>query len=275
VDRRTQRLLDAWLAERPSPNTQAAYRRDLTTFFAWCALTGREPFSVLGSDLERYRDACLEDGASVATVARRLSGIASFFRHAAAQDALRDDPMAGVDRPTLANPAESSVLDAAEVDSLVGAAFGLGAKTAALVTLLALDGMKLGETLNLDVGDVRVGQRAAWVSVQRRGRRQQLRLSPQASEAIARYVSQRRSGPLFLGESAVAHQPSRLTRFGADFIIKRASVAARIDKTVSANVLRRSYIGVAYEAGTPLEEISRHIGHRELRDTARFIAGGR
>jgi integrase len=109
--------------------------------------------------------------------------------------------------------------------------------------------------------------------LRRRGRRQELVLRPETATALAAYIADRRSGPLFLGDSAVAHEPARLTRFGADFIIKRAGSVAEIDKPVSASVLRRSYIRCAHEAGQPLDEIAEHVGHRAVRDTARFVTG--
>src|SRR5581483_11457114 len=111
MERRIERLVDPWLALHPSANTQAAYRHDVEQFVDWCTATGRRPLSSKPADIDAYRDQCLADGAGPATVARRLSGLASFFRHAAEPRSVRADPVGGVDRPTLHEPAESPVLD--------------------------------------------------------------------------------------------------------------------------------------------------------------------
>jgi integrase/recombinase XerD len=272
MDRRTQRLVDGWLAGHPSPNTRAAYRQDLTRFARWCAAAGSRPLAVGPEDLDTYRDACLAEGASTATVARRLSGIASFFRYAAAKGAVRGDPAGAVERPVATDPAQAPVLDPGEMQALLAAAGGLGPKAEALVMLLGLDGMKLGEALAIDVGDVSLG-RPPSVSLERRGAAQIVSLSKLTAKALAAYIADRRSGPLFLGDSAIDRRPARLTRFGADFIIKRAGSAAGIDRPISANTLRRSFITDAHREGRSLEVIARHVGHRDVRETARFVDG--
>ena len=273
MDGQTQRLVDGWLAGHPSANTQAAYRRDIDGFLDWCATTGRRALLVGPADIDAFRDACLSDGAGTATVARRLSGIASFFRYAAQSGAVRADPVDGVDRPTLPDPADSAVLDGEELAALVASAQDVGGKAAALVTLLALDGLKLGETLALDVDDAILGRTPASVAVTRRGNPTVVPISATTSDLLATYIGRRRSGPMFLGDSPLpqASPPTRLTRFGADFILKRVGSAAGIDKPVSASALRRAYIAEAHRAGRPMQEISRQVGHRETRETARFV----
>jgi site-specific recombinase XerD len=224
------------------------------------------------ADLDDYRDACLASGASPATVTRRLSGVASFFRYVASTGTVDANPVDDVDRPAQ-DTAGRAVLDDSEMAALVDSADDLGPKTAALVALLALDGMKLGEVLAIDVPRVRIDDVPVAVELTRRGRAEAVAVSPRTAAAVAAYVAARRRGPLFLGDSAVSARPSRLTRFGADFLIKRAGVAAGLDKPVSASMLRRSYIDAAHRAGTPLAVIAQHVGHREVRETARLIDG--
>ena len=273
MERRIQRLVDGWLAEHPSANTQAAYRRDLNGFLDWCTTTGRRPLRVGPADIDAYRDQCLTDGAGTATVSRRLSGIGSFFRFAAQSGVVPGDPVEDVDRPTSPDPAGSAVLDTDEVAALVSSAQLIGAKAAALVALLALDGLKLGETLAMNVGDASLRRERASVAVVRRGDRTNVPISATTATLLEAYVGRRRSGPLFLGDSPVPNDsgPTRLTRFGADFILKRVGSQAGIDIPVSASLLRRSYIAEAHRAGHAMPEISRQVGHRDVRETARFV----
>ena len=273
MDRRTERLVDGWLATHSSPNTQTAYRRDIVGFLDWCAATGRQPLGVGPADIDAYRDRCLSDGAGAATVARRLSGIGSFFRFATRSGAAPGDPVEEVDRPVTPDPADSAVLDSDELAALVSSAQQIGAKAAALVALLGLDGLKLGETLAMDIDDASLGGGPASVIVTRRGDRTEVPISATTSDLLAAYIGGRRSGPLFLGDSPVRQDkgPNRLTRFGADFILKRVGSEAGIDKPVSASTLRRTYITEAHRAGRPMDDICWQVGHSEVRETARFV----
>jgi site-specific recombinase XerD len=270
VDRRTATLVAAWLETYRSTNTRQAYERDVTTFVEWCASAGATALRAEPGDLDRYRDDALAAGASPATVNRRLSALASFFRFAATNGALTDNPADAVERPAQEDPT-TSVLDAGELDSLLDAATSLGPKSAALVALLALDGMRLNEALAIDVPRVHVDGAVVAVEVRRPGGADAVQVDPRTAAAVATYLGRRRRGPLFLGESAVATSATRLSRFGADFLIKRAGASAGIDKPVSANVLRRSYIDGASRAGVPLADIAHHVGHREARETARLL----
>jgi len=270
VERRTQRLVAGWLTTYRSDNTRDAYERDMVAFVRWCAATGRDPLRASPSDLDAYRDDALTAGASAATVTRRLSGIASFFRYANDVGALDANPVDQVERPE-ADAAAPATLDDGELASLLDAADEHGPKTAALVALLALDGMKLGEVLAIDVPSVRVGRKSVSIEVSRRGADENVALAPRTAAAVAAYLADRRRGPLFLGDSPVAAKRARLSRFGADFIVKRTGASAGIGKPVSASILRRTYIETQHRAGTPLADIAQHVGHRDVRDTARLL----
>lgn len=272
VDRRTARLAADWLAAQSSDNTRAAYRSDLDAFVAWCEQERTDPLAATPADLDRYRDDRLRAGASAATVTRRLAGLASFFRYAAEAGALGENPADGVDRP-VSDGARREALDGDEVAELLAAAESIGSKSAALIGLLALDGMKLGEVLAIDVPSIHIRPGSVAVTVERRGETGTLTLSDRSASAVVSHRADRRRGPLFVGDSPVARRPKRLTRFGADFLIKRAASAAGIEKPVSAGVLRRSYIGAAHRAGTPIAEIASQVGHKEVRATARLLDG--
>jgi integrase/recombinase XerD len=276
---RWDRLVTAWLAERNSERTRGAYRADLEAYADWCRRGGVSPLKSSRDDLDAYRDASLAGGASPATVARRLSALASFFRHAEQVGEVNENPMADVDRPSSERGERSPVLEADELASLVRAAQHLGPKTAALVALLALDGIKLNEALAADIPSVHLARGAArattgsWLGVDRRGKQARVAITGHSAQLLGQYIAARRQGPLFLGDSATGDHSSRLTRFGADYLIKRAGVAAELPRSVSANVLRRSYVDAALRAGTALGDVTQHLGHRETRQTTRLIDG--
>lgn len=270
VIRSTAGLVPSWLAQQTSANTRAAYETDMRSFTQWCDDNGRTVLAANAGDVDDFREACIAAGASSATVARRLSGIGSFFRYASDAGAVPENPALRTSRPQLERRV-TVALDENEIEAVVAAAERISPKAAALVALLAVEGIKLNTVLAIDVPSIHRGRRSLCIEVERRGERDHLAVADRSASAIAAYVANRTHGPLFLGDSAVRRGPARLTRFGADFLIKRAAATCGIDKAVSANALRRSYVNAQRRSGTPLADIADRAGHRDARATARLL----
>ena len=89
-----------------------------------------------------------------------------------------------------------------------------------------------------------------------------------SASSSRRHVS---PGPLFIGPSRGRAGSTRLTRFGADHLIKQAATAAGIERPVSANVLRRTHVTTAQRAGVPIDDIRHTMGHIDVRTTRRYL----
>jgi site-specific recombinase XerD len=76
---------------------------------------------------------------------------------------------------------------------------------------------------------------------------------------------------LFIGPRRGRAGSVRLTRFGADHLIKQAATAAGIERPVSANVLRRTHVTTAQRAGVAIDDIQRTMGHTDVRTTRRYM----
>jgi site-specific recombinase XerD len=239
-------------------------------FIEWCEAKGHRPLEVSEADVREYRDHCSESGALPATVARRLSALASFYEHALAVRAVSSNPVVAVERPAASREVQPSGLDEDEALALLDAAATVGPKVVVLVALLMLEGMKLAEALGLDIEQFDGSGWAMRASVMRRGAEEDLALDGRTARAITAYVGNRTTGPLLVGESPTQDRPERLTRFGADFLLKRAATRAGLDP-VSANTLRRTYIALSHRDGAAVEDISRRVGHASARDTLRYL----
>ena len=263
-------LVADWLDTLVSRNTRDAYRRDLAAFNDWCASEGATPLTADGGDIDRYRQACGDGGAMQATIARRLSALSSFYEHARQAEAVGSNPVEHVRRPDRSvTPAPS--LDDEQAAKLFAAAHGLGSKVAVLVGLLLWDGMKLGEALALDVEQIEHTRRGLQATVSRRGESRSVLLDRRTADAIRRYLAGRADGPLLVGASPTQEAGLRLTRFGADFLLKQAADRAGLGRAVSANTLRSSYITAACRNGSSVDDIRRHVGHSTTRDTRRYL----
>lgn len=264
-------LAEEWLAQLASARTRDAYGRDLAAFVTWCAAQGISLLEVGAAQVDGYRDDCGEGGALPATVARRLSALASFYDHAVAARAVTTNPVDDVRRPLARTDSTPAGLGEPEALALLDAAAATAPKVAVLVALLLLDGLKLAEALALDVEDLDGSGWAMRALVERRGEDQAVPLDGRTARAITAYLDGRTSGPLLVGESPSRPDEVRLTRFGADFLLKRAAARAGIG-SVSANTLRRTYIVLSHRDGTSVEDIARHVGHASPRDTRRFLS---
>jgi integrase/recombinase XerD len=261
----------AFLQSCRSSNTRAAYRADLDHLAAWCA--GREAVDLLtidAADVARYRTACEVAGASPATVARRLSAISSFGAYAAAagaEPALTAEM--DVDRPTVESASTAEVLSDTDAEALLAAADHISRRSAVLIRLLMLDGLKVGEVIRANASDVSGRPPRMTLRLRdRRGRTIDLHLDTAAS--AHRYLGRRRDGPLMLSERR-GRQPDRLTRFGVDYLVKQVVRSAGLSQAVSGNTLRRRYVIAARADGTDLDTIRENTGHADRRTTRRYF----
>ena len=254
-----------------SSNTRVAYQADLGHLEAWCR--DDEPLDLLtidAADLARYRTACEAAGASPATVARRLSAVTSFGAFAAAHGAA--PALTGetsIARPTVESESTADLVSDADSDALLAAADRIGKRSAVLMRLLMLDGLKVGEVIRADASDVHGRPPRMKLSIQSR-RPRTIDLHADTAFALRGYLGRRREGPLLLSERR-GRPPGRLTRFGIDYLVKQVAHDAGLGQAISGNTLRRRYVTAAHADGTDLDTIQRNTGHAEQRTTRRYL----
>jgi integrase/recombinase XerD len=255
-----------------SSNTRAAYRADLDHLAAWCREGGTiDLLTIDVADIAVYRTACELAGASPATVARRLSAFSSFSAFMAAtgtETALTMET--GIARPAVEPGSTANILDDADAAALLAAADHVGQRSAVLIRLLMLDGLKVGEVIRADASDVNGRPPRATLLLHDRHPRA-IELQTETAAAIRRYLGRRRKGPLVLSEQR-GREPSRLSRFGLDYLVKQVARAAGMDQPVSGNTLRRRYVIAAHAKGADLDTIRRHAGHADARTTRRYLS---
>jgi integrase len=200
-----------------------------------------------------------------------LSAVGSFLRfaeehgHPGAAAAY-----AAVRRPDPGEASSTRVLSVSDARTLLQAADALHPKAALLVRLLMLDGLKVGEAVGADADDLSGRPPRTALHLERNGQHQILGLHHDTASAARAYLDGRTGGPLLLGDTT-NRTPARLTRFGADYVLKRVAETARLGDGISANALRRRYVAAAHEDGVELDDIRRHAGHVEERTTLRYL----
>ena len=131
--------------------TREAYALDLRQFTTWCRVRFLAVFAVRRADIESFARELEARGSACATVTCRLSTIAGFYRYAVEEELLDHSPAAHVRRPRVDHESHAAALDRNELGALLVAA-GLGPPPEhALISLLALNGLRISEATGADI----------------------------------------------------------------------------------------------------------------------------
>ena len=190
--------------------TREAYTLDLRQFTGWCRARSVPLFSVRRADIETFARELEARGRARATVTRRLSTIAGFYRYAVEEELLDHSPAAHVRRPRLDYESHATALDRNEVGALLVAA-GLGAAAEhALISLLALNGLRVSEATGADIEHLGLERGHRTLVITRKGGKVvTIPLAPRTARAIDLAIGERTSGPLFLRRGWETIGPAR------------------------------------------------------------------
>ena len=131
--------------------TREAFTLDLRQFTGWCQAQSLPLFAVRRADIETFARDLEARGRTRATVTRRLCTIAGFYKYAVGEELFEHSPAAHVRRPRLDYESHATALDRNELGALLVAA-GLGPSAEhALVSLLALNGLRVPEATGADI----------------------------------------------------------------------------------------------------------------------------
>ena len=235
--------------------TREAYTLDLRQFTGWCRARSLPLplFSVHRTDIETFARELEARGRARATVTRRLCTIAGFYKYAVEEELLDHSPAAHVRRPRLDYESHATALGRNEVGALLVAA-GLGpAAEHALISLLALNGLRVSEATGADIEHLGLERGHRTLVITRKGGKVvTIPLAPRTARAIDLAIGERTEGPLF-----VTADGRRLDRHGAARIVRGVTRRAGITKKVCPHTLRHAFITAALDAGVPLRDVRR------------------
>lgn len=100
-------------------STRRSYATDLRLFSAWCHEAKLSLFSVRRADLELFSRWMEEAGRMRSTVARRLSTLASFYKHCEQEQLVERNPALNVRRPKVDYESRTLGLDRNELGAFL------------------------------------------------------------------------------------------------------------------------------------------------------------
>jgi integrase/recombinase XerD len=242
----TERLALAGFLAGYSGLTREAYELHLRQYANWCHQHHLRLSQTRRADIECFARDLETRGRARATITRRLCTVAGFYRYAVEEDLLDHSPAAHVRRPRLDYESHATGLDRNELGALLVAA-GLGSPDEhALISLLALNGLRVSEATGADIEALGVERGHRTLVVTRKGGKVvTVPLAPRTARAIDLAVGERSEGPVFLSADG-----RRLDRHGAGRIVRRLARRAGITKPVGPHTLRHAFITAALDAGS-------------------------
>jgi integrase/recombinase XerC len=279
-------LLQRWLAalvgaRGASPKTIDAYRRDVAGWLGFLARHQGAPVALndLGSvqtaDLRAWMAARRADGVSARTLARELSAVRGFHRWLAEAEGVEAHAVAAQRGPKsprrLPRPVEPAAARAL-IAAVEGASAEpwIGARDAALLTLLWGCGLRISEALSLTGAQSPLPE--TLMITGKGGKQRIVPVLPAARKAVADYVAVcphpvTRAGPLFMGARGGPLNP-RI----AQGSMAQARMALGLPASATPHALRHAFATHLLSAGGDLRAIQQLLGHASLSTTQVYAA---
>jgi site-specific recombinase XerD len=246
--------------------TREAYELDLRQYVQWCAERQVALFCARRADIESFGRDLESRGRARATIARRLCTVACFYRYAEQEGLIDVSPAVHVRRPRLDYESHAIGLDRNEVGAMLVAAALSSARDHALVSLLALNGLRVSEAIGADIERLGIDRGHRTLTVLRKGGKTVvIPLAPRTARAVDLVVGERPEGPIFCDPNN-----ERVDRHAASRIVRRIARRAGISKRVGPHTLRHAFITAALDAGVPLRDVQEAASHADPRTTMRY-----
>ena len=211
--------------------TRDAYALDLRQFAAW--VTRRRDASVRGppGSHRSVRPRARGTRPPRATIARRLGTITCFYRYAEQEGLIEHSPAVHVRRPKLDYESHAVGLDRNELGAMLVAAGLAGARDHALISLLALNGLRVSEAIGARIEDLALERGHRTLTVLRKGGKTVVMpLAPRTARAV----------DLVVGERFEGADPATATTAVVSIATRAARIVRRIAKARRDQQARRT-----------------------------------
>jgi integrase/recombinase XerC len=268
-----------------SPHTVRAYENDITQFLAFLASEKDRKMSELtAADLDpSLVRAFLADrgrgGDARSTMARKLSGLRTFFRYLRREEILDTDPARQAVAPKREQtlPAHLSESEMSQLLSMPSDGDPLGRRDRAILELFYASGLRLSELVGLDMDNVDLRNRM--VRVMGKGSKErQVPFNQSTARALRAWLKDRlelrtqnaerrtrNADPVF-----VNYRGSRLTGRSVHRIVRRYVSQCSMQFGISPHALRHSFATHLLQRGADLRAIQELLGHARLSTTQRY-----
>ena len=263
------------LEKNLSQNSVEAYVRDVTIFENFILrMYDVPPTAVEEYMVERFLTHLLERKHKKSSQARELSGVKSFFNYLLITDKIEASPAEFISAPKSSRTLPD-VLSVAEVERIIRSidtTTAKGRRDRAMLELMYSCGLRVSELISLKMGDLFFGE--GYIRVMGKGSKQRLvPIGRVAQEYVMLYLDDRKEKGNTRSEETLflSNRNSQLSRVMVFTIIRQATEAAGITKTVSPHTFRHSFATHLVENGADLRVVQEMLGHESVATTEIYM----
>ena len=260
-----------YLADRKgcSRNTVVAYRNDLSQMASFFSVERAKGIIESYDDLlKSYLLKLREKRYSVATMARKVASVKSFFKFMVETGRISGNPTQNLPSPQVRRHS-LSFLSSSEYQKLLAEATKLSTpearRDAVMLELLYATGLRISELVALNTGDIDLAQSCVHVSSKR-----QVPFDHRLNAILTSFLRNDRLDLLY-DESEEAlflnRRGKRLTRQGFWQIIKGYAGRAGLTGKVTPQTLRHSFARQRLQSGAELRQLQQLLGHAYISST--------
>jgi len=259
-----------WLEDGLSPNTLAAYRRDMQGFSEWLQAQSINLEHAGENEVQAYF-ADRFDQTRASTANRRLTVLRRFYQWALREKHVSTDPTLKLLTAKQA-PRLPQTLSEAQVEALLAAPnteTPLGLRDRAMLELLYASGLRVSELVGLPM--LSLNLREGVLRITGKGNKERLvPFGEEAADSLQNYLSQSR--PVLLGKQNspavfVTQQGTAMSRVMFWKLIKKYALLADVHVPLSPHTLRHAFATHLLNHGADLRAVQMLLGHSDISTT--------
>jgi integrase/recombinase XerD len=266
------RVAAAFLLGYQGSATEAAYACDLRDFYRYATAVYTAPLAFTRTQIELYvRHLMTGRQLAPATVSRRLAALSGLFGFAAAEEAITRNPMLAVRRPRIPNESQTLGLERDDLLHLLAAAERHSPRANALLSILAMNGLRISEVLMADADHLSHRRGVETLRIRRKGSKViSVPLTESVASAVRTYLGDRKEGPLIMSRTG-----RRLDRGSAGRLLRQVAAEVLSENQVAQlhpHTFRHAWITACLDSGVPIHELQRAASHASPAQTMRYAA---
>jgi len=256
-------------------HTVEAYERDLRQFAEFYSeYSNSVPLDIKKVNkigIRHYLGMLSESGLAKTSITRKLAALKAFFKYHIRSGAISVNPAMLIKSPKTGKKLPT-ILSEEQIDTLIKTISDndfVGLRNRAILEMFYSTGMRLGELLGLNYGDVNFKR----LTVRVFGKGSKERIVPfgkTAEAAISKYLRSRREeyghvdleSPLFISK-----RNRRISRSSVQKMVARMLQTVSEQKHLSPHVLRHSFASHLLDRGADLNAVKDLLGHNSLSTT--------
>lgn len=252
-----------------SQHTVRAYCQDVMNFLLW--LKDKKPENISHKEIREYLSSIQNKNYSKTTLSRKIASIRTFYRYMYREKLVEANPADNIKGPKKTQPLPKFFSDK-EMDEIlnnINIKTPSGYRNRAIIETLYATGMRVSELCNLVFDNLNLEQNEITV-FGKGGKERIVLISNKAKEYLCNYLESIR--PKFAQKNDnkfvfLNIEGFRFQQRSVHNILKEVAKKLKIQKQLSAHVLRHSFATRLLENGADLRVVQELLGHASISNT--------